>query len=188
MAMINSNDLKVGVVFKDAGQSYLVVKYDHIKKGRGQATIKVKVKNLETGSITLLSYSNEERVELVDLMKRTAQFLYKDETSCYFMDSDDYSQYALTNDTLENELSFLVEGQKVVVTYLEGNPIFIEIPKNVELVVTETTGAVADNTATGAMKDAILETGLKIQVPLFVETGDKIRLNTETCSYVSRAA
>lgn len=186
--MLNSNDLKVGVVFKDGGQSFLVLKYDHIKKGRGQATIKVKVKNLETGSITLLSYSNEERVEIADLMKKSAQFLYKDDTNCYFMDSEDYSQFSLQNNTLENELLFLVEGQKIVATYLEGNPVFIEIPKNVELVIAETTGAVAGNTATGAMKDAIMETGLKIQVPLFIETGEKVRINTETKTYVSRSA
>ncbi|MBP9758076.1 elongation factor P [Candidatus Dojkabacteria bacterium] len=187
MAMINSNDLKVGVVFKDNDQSFLVIKYDHIKKGRGQATIKVKVKNLETGSLTQLSYSNEEKVELVDLMKKTAQFLYKDDSNCFFMDSDDYSQFTLANNTLEAELPFLVEGHKVVATYLDGVPIFIELPKNIELVISETSGAVAGNTATGAMKNATMETGLVVQVPLFIETGEKIRINTETKTYVSRA-
>lgn len=187
MAMINSNDLKVGVVFKDGGQSYLVIKYDHIKKGRGQATIKVKVKNLESGSLTQLSYSNEEKVELVDLMKKTAQFLYKDDKNCFFMDSEDYSQFTLPNSTLEDELLFLVEGQKVVTTYLDGVPIFIELPKNIDLIIAETSGAVAGNTATGAMKDAVMETGLLIQVPLFIESGEKIRINTETKTYVSRS-
>lgn len=188
MAMLNSNDLKVGVVFKDGGQSYLVLKYDHIKKGRGQATIKVKVKNLETSSITLLSYSNEERVEVADMSKKSVQFLYKDDTNCYFMDNEDYSQFSLSNDTLESDISFLVEGQKVVATLLEGNPVYIEIPKNVVLTVTDTTGAVAGNTASGAMKDAIMETGLKIQVPLFIENGEKLIINTETATYVSRAS
>lgn len=186
MAMLNSNDLKVGVVFKEDGNSYLVLKYDHIKKGRGQATIKVKVKNLETGAITLLSYSNEERVELADLARKSVQFLYKDDTNSYFMDNEDYSQFSLTNETLGDDMLFVIEGQKVIATLLEGIPVYIEIPKTVELTIVDTTDAVAGNTATGATKDAILETGLKIQVPLFIENGEKIKINTETRTYVSR--
>jgi elongation factor P len=188
MAMLDSNDLKVGVVFKEAGNSYLVLKYDHIKKGRGQAIIKVKVKNLETGAITQLSYSNEQRLELADLLRKSVQFLYKDDSNSYFMDSEDYSQFSLTNSTLGEDTLFLIEGQKVVATYLEGIPVYIEIPKTVELTITDTTNAVAGNTASGATKDAILETGLKIQVPLFIENGEKIRINTETKTYVSRVS
>ena len=186
MATINSNDLKEGVIFADSGSTYLVIKYSHIKKGRGQATIKVKVKNIETGSITILSYSNEQRVEAADVEKRTVQYLYSDEKDVYFMNNEDYSQFAIPLENIEKELLFLKEGQKVVTMFLDGNPISIELPKSVELEVKDTSDAVSGNTSSGAMKDAIVETGYRVQVPLFIKQGDLLKINTDSGDYVSR--
>lgn len=186
MATINSNDLKVGVVFTDAGSTYAVLKYSHIKKGRGQATIKVKVRNIETNSVTIVSYSNEQKVEEADVEKRSVQYLYSEGETVCFMDSTDYSQFNMNSADIEDQLPYLKEGLKVVVMFLDGNPVAVEIPKSIELEVTETSAAVAGNTSSGAMKDAILETGLKIQVPLFIKTGDAVKVNTESGGYTSR--
>ncbi len=186
MGTINANNLKVGSVFKEGEDSYLVLKYNHIKKGRGQATIKVKVKNILSSSITEMSFTNEQKVHDADVEKKTVQYLYEDGQNGFFMDASDYSQFQIELENFENEKNFMKEGDKVVATFLEGNPIALELPKSVDLEVIETSDAVAGNTANNAMKDAILETGFKIQVPLFINTGDRVKVNTESSSYVSR--
>jgi elongation factor P len=186
MASIASNALRVGTVFED-GDTFVVLKYQHIKKGRGQATIRVKVRNIETGSITEKTYTNEQKVEAADVEKRSTQFLYSDDAVAYFMDNADYSQFELSKESISWALNFLKEGDKVVTTFLSGRPVGIEAAKSAELVVTETSPAVAGNTATNATKVAILETGYSIQVPLFIAEGEKIRVNTEEGTYVSRA-
>ncbi|MFW5703021.1 MAG: elongation factor P [Candidatus Dojkabacteria bacterium] len=184
--MINSNDLRPGSVFKDNGETFLVLKYSHMKKGRGQATIRVKVKNISTRSIVEKSYTNEQKVEEADVEKRTAQFLYADDSNAYFMDTADYSQFQLNKEEIEWELNFLKEGGKSIATFLEGNAISIEIPKSVELGVVKTTDAVAGNTSSGATKEAQLETGYSAQVPLFIKEGEVLKINTESGYYVSR--
>lgn len=186
MAVINSNDLKPGVVFRDSGETLVVLKYQHIKKGRGQATIRVKVKNIETSSIFEKTYTNEQKLELADVEKRSSQFLYSDGTAVHFMDTGDYSQFQFPAVELDTELQFLIEGGRVVTLFLDGKPISVELPKTVELEVTTTTSAVAGNTATNATKDATLETGASIQVPLFIKQGEKIKVNTESGTYISR--
>lgn len=186
-AVINSNELKVGTVFVDDSRTFVVLKYQHIKKGRGQATIRVKVRDLESSSITEKTYTNEQKVEAADVEKRNAQYLYSDGTTAYFMDANDYSQFEFAMSDIEWELNFLKEGDKVVTMFLNSRPTSIETPKSAELVVVETTGNVtAGNTATNATKEATLETGYKIQVPLFISEGEKIRVNTEMGTYVSR--
>jgi elongation factor P len=187
MASLNSNELKEGKVFKDDDSTYIVMDYNHIKKGRGQAIIKVKVKNLETGSITEKSYTNEQKVEEAAAEKRSCQFLYADENYLHFMDNQDYSQFKLSKEDTGMAENFLTEGQKVITLFLEERPISIELPKNVELEVTETTSATAGNTATNATKDATVETGYTLQVPLFIKEGEKIKVSTESGEYVARA-
>lgn len=186
MALLDSNSLREGSVFMENGDAYLVLKYSHMKKGRGQATIRVKVRNLNTGATGELTYSNEHKVELADIEKKSAQYLYADDTKVYFMDNTDYSQFETGIENIETEKPFMKDGQKVIVMFLDEIPISVEIPKVVELEVTDTTDAVAGNTSSGAMKDAVLETGLKIQVPLFIENGNILRVNTDSSSYVSR--
>jgi elongation factor P len=185
-AVLNSNELKVGAVFVDDGQSFVVLKYQHIKKGRGQATIRVKVRNIENGAITEKTYSNEEKVQAADVEKRTSQYLYADDNRVYFMDNADYSQFDLDKEQLEWEMNFLHEGDSVVTLFLNGNAVSIEIPKSAELTIVETSPAVAGNTATNATKEATADTGYKMQVPLFIESGQVIKVNTEMGTYVSR--
>lgn len=186
MGTIQTSSLRVGSIFEFEGRKYVVLKYQHIKKGRGQATNRVKVRDLENNAITEKTFTNEQSVNEADVLKRNAQFLYKDDKKAYFMDNDDFSQFEFEVEQMEWELNFLTEGMKVITLYIDGNPISIELPKSVELKVTATDPAIAGNTATNAMKDAELETGFSIKVPLFIKTGDVIRINTESESYVSR--
>lgn len=186
MSYVASNSLREGSLFIYDGQKYLVLKYSHIKKGRGQAIIRVKVKNVVTKSNTELTFSNEEKLEEFNAEKRTAQFLYNDGNTYYFMDGSTFEQYELDKENIEGKEVFLIEGMKVIVMFIEDVPISLEIPKTVVLEITNTEPANAGNTATGAMKNAETETGFSLMVPLFIKIGDKIKINTETKKYSAR--
>lgn len=186
MALSNT-DLRKGVIFQDGGEYFQVLKYDHVVSGRGGAVGKVKVKNLKTGSITIKSYTKNDKVEEVDTARKTMQYLYSDDTSAYFMDSDTYEQISLKKEVVEDEIQYLSDGEKVVMLFIDDEPISVEIPKSVELKINYTEPAVKGNTSTGAMKEAKLENGLKIQVPLFIKSGDVVKINTDTGEYVSRS-
>lgn len=186
MAVLSYTDLRNGVVYTDNGETYIVLKYEHNKQGRGSATVKVKVRNLKTGAITVKSYKAGDKVESADVSKESAQYLYDDEHNAYFMDMETFGQYAMSLEDIGDQHGFLTEGEKVIVQKLEGEPISLDIPKTVELKVDYTEPAVAGNTSSGAMKVAKLETGLEINVPLFVDIGDVLIVNTESSEYVSR--
>jgi len=181
-----ANALRPGSIFEHDNHKYVVLKYQHIKKGRGQATIRVKVRDLENQVQVEKTFTNEQSVDEADVLKKTAQYLYKDKGKVYFMDTEDYSQFEFNDDQLKSELNFLTEGMKVITLYIDGKPVSIELPKSVELTVAETEPAIAGNTATGAVKIAKLETGYEVKVPLFLKTGDKVKLNTEEGTYISR--
>lgn len=183
---IASNALREGSLFVRDGQKYLVLKYQHIKKGRGQAVIRVKVQNIVTKANTELTFTNEEKLEEFNAEKRSAQFLYRDGDSFYFMDNDNFEQYELKVESIESKQNFLIEGTKVVMLFVEGEPLSIDIPKTVVLEVTHTEPANAGNTATGALKNAEVETGYTVLVPLFIKIGDKVKINTETGKYTAR--
>ena len=186
MSKIESTQLRKGAVFTEDGKTFQVIDYSHTKKGRGLATVRVKVRDLESKAILEKTYSSNEKVESADLRYKSAQFLYSDENRSYFMDMEDYSQFELSNDLLEDSLNFLTEGVKVRVECLE-KPVGISIPKTVALSIKYTEPGIAGDTASGATKEAELETGLKVQVPLFIDIDDKIIVNTDSCEYVSKA-
>lgn len=183
---VASNTLRERALFSYEGQMYLVLKYQHIKKGRGQAVIKVKVKNIETGANTELSFTNEQKLEEVSAEKRSAQFLYSQGESYYFMDSENFNQYQFSGEIIGVSSGYLIEGMKVIILFVEEQALSIELPKSVVLEIVDTQPAVAGNTATGASKTAVLETGLEVMVPLFIKVGDKIKVNTETGKYTAR--
>lgn len=186
MAVLSNTELRNGVVYTEGGETFIVLKYEHNKQGRGSATVKVKVKNIKTGAITIKSYKGGDKVESADVTSENSQFLYDDGTDAYFMNDETFEQYSISLDMIEDQIGFMKEGQKVFVKKLEDEPISLELPKKIELVVEYTEPAVAGNTSSGAMKVAKLETGKEINVPLFVSTGDIIVVNTETKEYVSR--
>jgi len=184
--MIPVTQLRKGVTFERDGDLLRVLEYDHIKMGRGSATIKCKLRNLRSGAIAVRSFQNGERVQDVRLDNQTVQYLYDDGEMYYFMDVETYEQPALAKDVLEDVLPYLKEGVTLDLQLYEGEPIGIEPPINVELEVVDAPPGYAGDTATGATKQVTLETGLKLNVPLFVQKGDVLRIDTRTGEYQTR--
>lgn len=185
--MISVTDLKAGTVFEDQGQIFQVLSYEHIKLGRGSATIKVKVKNVKTGSTTEKGFINGAKVNDIQIPKRQLQYLYKDSDSAYFMDPLTFEQIPVSLEKIEYEHQFLKEGDTYTVSFLKEEPLTINLPPKMDLEVAETEPGVKGNSATNIFKDAILENGLKTKVPLFIKVGDKVRIDTRTHSYTEKA-
>lgn len=184
--ILNANELRNGTVYVDSDETYSVLKYTHRKYGRGQATIRVKVKNLANGTISDKTYDSGAKLEEADVSKKSAQYLYRNKSNAYFMDTSSYTQFSLSTVDLKYEMGFLREGEKIVAVYLSDVPIGIELPKTVELSVVESTPAIAGDTVNNANKMVTLETGLQVSVPMFVKKGDILKVNTDTAEYVSR--
>jgi len=184
--MISVTELRKGVTFEADGQIWRVLEYDHYKPGRGAAYIRTRLRNLRTGATVNRTFMSGERVQDIRLDRREVQYLYSDGDYYYFMDTETYEQPALHIDMLETVIPYLKEGTSLDLELHEGEPIAIELPITVELEVTSAPPGFAGDTATGATKLATLETGLKVQVPLFVQAGDVIRVDTRTGEYLTR--
>lgn len=184
--MIDVNDLRKGVTFTLDGQLYRVLEYSHNKPGRGNATIRTKLYNLKSGVNVEKTFQSGDRVQDIRLETRTAQYLYHDGDFYYFMDNTTFEQTPLTAKALGDHVDYLRENLDVKLTFYQEEPIDVELPANVDLKVVESEPGVRGDTATGANKLATMETGLKVQVPLFVNVGDTIRVNTDTGAYVTR--
>ncbi len=184
--MIDVNDLRKGVTFELDGSLYKVLDYHHHKPGRGNATIRVKTFNLRTGSNVEMTFSSGDRVRDVRLDFHNVQYLYNDGSFYHFMDLETYDQPAIPAEILGDSTRYLKEGLEVKLTFYEGAPLDIELPMTVDLEVTQAEMAVRGDTATGVTKKVTTETGVQVQVPNFVEVGNKIRVNTTDGSYVTR--
>jgi elongation factor P len=185
--MISATDLRKGVTFELDGDLYRVLEYQHSYIGRGSANVRTKLRNLRTGRTMDRTFSVSEKLQEVRLEMRQVQYLYRDGDLYYFMDTQTYEQPALSVEVLKDMVDYLKEGLVLSLSMHEGQPVEIELPVTVELEVTETEPGVKGDTATGATKRATLETGLVVQVPLFVEQGDIIRVDTRTNEYLTRA-
>ncbi len=185
--MLSLTQIKVGTLITINGEPYVVVKSEHHKVARGGATLKTKLKNLISGNMVERTYQGNDRAEEADVQKRKANFLYKDEEFAHFMDTETYEQYSLSIENLGGKERFMKDGIDVTVLHFEGKPMSVELPIKVELTVTSAPPGVRGNSAGNVMKTAELETGATINVPMFVETGDVIRINTDTEEYVERA-
>ncbi|MGC9398307.1 MAG: elongation factor P [Anaerolineae bacterium] len=183
---LNANELRKGTTFYFNNELYRVIEYQHHKPGRGNAIIRTKLRNLRTGTIIPHNFLSGERFEEAPVERRPMQFLYEDRGFYYFMDTESYNQVRISQELVEEKIGYLIEGQEYTVSVLENEPLDVELPPAVELEVVESELAVAGDTATGATKRVICETGLKVQVPLFVEVGDVIRVDTSSGEYVTR--
>lgn len=184
--MIDANRLRKGVTFELDGDLYKVLDFSHNKTARGGATIRTKIMNLRSGSITEKTFNSGERVQDVRLDHQEVQYLYQDGEIFYFMDTETYAQPGLSRDVLTDVIPYLYDGLVVKLSTYEGEPIDIELPPNVELEVIEAEPAVAGDTATDASKTVKVSTGMEVQTPLFIEVGDKIRIDTASGKYVTR--
>ena len=184
--MINVNDFKTGVTITYENNIYQVLEFQHVKPGKGAAIVKTKLKNLRTGSIIEQTFNSGIKVETARVEKIKMQFLYATGDVYTFMNMETYEQVELGKKQLENEVKFLKEGLEVIIIFFEGEMLGIELPEKIDFKITKTEPAIKGNTATNATKDAIVETGLLVKVPLFIEEGEEIIVSTKDGKYVSR--
>lgn len=185
--MLNMTDIKTGKKIIFSNEPYVVLEYLHSKIGRGGAVMRTKLKNLISGVIIDYTFQGAERVDEAEISKSHAQYLYHEGTEYQFMDTVSYDQFSLSQDVLGIMTSYLVEGTEISVLNWNGNPINVEPPIKVTLTVTDAPPGIKGDTASGGGKVVTVETGLQITAPLFVKVGDKIVINTEKGTYVSRA-
>ncbi len=183
---MSATDLRKGVTFELDGELYRVLEYQHSYIGRGSANVRTKLRNLRTGRTIDRTFGASEKLREVRLELRQVQYLYRDGDLYYFMDTQTYEQPALSGEVLGDRVDYLQEGLILSLSMNEGQPVEIELPVTVDLAVTQTEPGMKGDTATGTTKRATLETGLIVQVPLFVEEGDVIRVDTRTGEYLTR--
>jgi elongation factor P len=184
--MIDVNDLRKGVTFEYDDNLFKVLEYSHNKPGRGNATIRTRLRNLRTGATIDRTFQSGDRVQDIRLDHHQVQFLYRDGGLYYFMDTETYEQPAISADMLGENTQYLKEGLTAKLTFYQEEPIDVELPAAVDLEVVESEAGVRGDTATGANKLVTTETGLKVQVPLFVNIGDVIKVDTRSGEYLTR--
>lgn len=186
--MIVVTELRAGTIFEDNGNLLQVLSYEHIKMGRGSANIKVKVKNLRSGTTIEKSFINGAKVNDVQVFKRDLQYLYKDAERAYFMNPQTFDQIDIPLNLMGNDVYFLKEGESFNISFLGDEALSVNLPPKLVFKVTETAPGVKGNSATNVFKDAILENGLTVKVPPFIKIGDKVRVDTRTGAYTEKAS
>jgi elongation factor P len=184
--MIDVHQLRKGTTFTLDGEIYKVIEFQHHKPGRGKAVIRTKIRNLRTGSTIDKNFISGDRVEDIRIERVEVQYLYNDGTFYYFMNNDTYEQILLPAQALGDSVKYLVDNMTLNISVYENEPIDIDLPTTVDLQVVEAPMAIAGDTATGATKSVTLESGLQVNVPLFVNQGDTIRVDTRTGEYLTR--
>jgi elongation factor P len=184
--MASTNDLKNGMVLNIEGQLWSVVEFQHVKPGKGPAFVRTKLKNVLSGKVVDKTFNAGVKVESSIVDKRTMQYLYKDGDDYVFMDTDTYDQLHVSEATVGDAANYLLENQNAIVATNEGAPLYVELPASVVLEITHTDPGLQGDRSTGGTKPATLETGALIQVPLFLETGTKVKVDTRDGSYLGR--
>jgi elongation factor P len=185
--MISTGDLRKGIAIELDGELWQILDYHHIKMGRGSAQVRIKLRNVKRGQTVERSFQAGEKWPRAILEKRPVQYLYQDGSDYHFMESESYEQFSLTGEQLGDVTGYLVEGMTLDRTSYQGETIGVELPTSVDLRVVETEPGFAGDTQSGARKPATLESGLVVQVPIFVNEGDVIKVDTRTGEYVTRA-
>lgn len=184
---MNATDLRRGSVIKVDGELCVVTGFQHVTPGKGQALMQTKIKNLRTGSITQRRFRSTDKVEDVFLDTKVMEYLYQDGSGYVFMDAKTYDQLTLGEDAVGEVMGYIPPNQQVKVTFHEGSPLSVDLPASVVLEVTETDPGEKGNTVTNVSKSATLETGMVVKVPLFVNQGEKIKVDTRTGEFMERA-
>lgn len=185
--MISTNDVRPGMALDLEDGLFTIVEYQHVKPGKGKAFVRMKLKKLETGQVLDRTFRADENVQQAIIDRADHQYLYSDDLGYHFMNLDDYGQIVLTEQDVGDAAGFLRDGMTVTLPMFDGTPIGVELPAAVELEVTYAEPAVKGDTRTGATKGVTVETGIEVQVPLFVEQGDRIKVDTRTGEYLTRA-
>ena len=186
--MATTNDLKNGMVLNLDGQLWSVVWFQHHKPGKGGAVVRTKLKNVLSGKVVDKTFNADVKVEVASVDKRDMTYLYNDGSSYVFMDAQTYEQLPVSPDTVGEDSHFLLENQDAIVAVHEGTPLYVELPAAVELTVKYTEPGLQGDRSTGGTKPAKLETGFTIQVPLFLTTGERVKVDTRTGDYLGRVS
>ena len=184
--MASTNDLKNGLVLNIDGQLWTVIEFQHVKPGKGPAFVRSKLKNVLTGKVVERTFNAGVKVETASVDKREMNYLYNDGSGFVFMDNQNYEQMTLSEEVVGEAKDYLLENQGAVVAVYEGNPIYVELPASVVLEITYTEPGLQGDRSSGGTKPATVETGLQIQVPLFIEQNVKVRVDTRTGEYLGR--
>ena len=187
MAMITAGDFRKGMTVEIDGQVWSVTDFLHVKPGKGAAFVRTKLKNVMTGAVLEQTFNPTDKYPTAHIETKEMQYLYNDGELYYFMDMESYEQIGLTYDQVEDAINFIVENMNVTIRFYKEKPFSVAAPNFVELTVTETEPGFRGDTATGTTKPATLETGYKLNVPLFINEGEKIRIDTRTGEYMARA-
>jgi elongation factor P len=182
-----TNDLKTGMTLNIDGQLWSVVEFQHVKPGKGGAFVRTKLKNVMSGKVVDRTFNAGVRVETANVDKRDMQYLYREGEDFVFMDTQDYDQPRVPGSVVGDAANYLLEEQNVTVAFNDGVPLYVELPAAVELTVSQTDPGLQGDRSTGGTKPATLETGAQVQVPLFITTGEKVKVDTRTGQYLGRA-
>jgi elongation factor P len=182
-----TNDLKNGMTLNIDGQLWTVVEFQHVKPGKGGAFVRSKLKNVMSGKVVDRTFNAGVKVDVANVDRREMQYLYREGEDFVFMDTQDYDQPRIPADVVGDASNFLLEEQMVTVAFNDSTPLYVELPAAVELTITQTDPGVQGDRSTGGTKPATLETGAKVAVPLFISNGEKIKVDTRTGEYLSRA-
>ncbi|MEN6412570.1 MAG: elongation factor P [Veillonellales bacterium] len=185
--MISSNDFRTGVTIEIDNDVWQVVEFQHVKPGKGAAFVRAKLKNVRTGAVVERTFNAGEKVPKAHIDNRPMQYLYESDGTFVFMDNETYDQIELNAEQLGDATKFIKENMDIAVNFFQGNVIGVDIPNSVELVVVETDPGIRGDTATGGNKTAKLETGYVVRVPLFINIGDVLRIDTRSGEYIERA-
>ena len=186
MAQMLAGDIRKGSTFEYKSGVYTVTDFQHVKPGKGAAFVRTRLKNVMTGAVLERTFSPTDKYPRAHIETKEMQYLYNDGELYYFMDTETFEQLPLNHDQVEDAINFIVENMNVNIRFYKGNAFSVEAPNFVELTVTEAEPGFKGDTATGTTKPATLETGYKINVPLFVNEGDRIRVDTRTGEYMER--
>ncbi|MEW6276072.1 MAG: elongation factor P [Bacillota bacterium] len=184
--MISTNDFRTGLTIDLDGEAYQVIDFQHVKPGKGSPFVRSKLKNLRTGAVIERTFNAGEKIPRAHVERREVQYLYNDGGNYYFMDMENYDQIPLTEEQLGDATKFLKENMTLHIVMYQGKSIGVDLPNYVELKVIETAPGIRGDTATGGSKPATLETGYVVQVPLFVNVGDVLQIDTRTGLYLKR--
>lgn len=184
--MASTNDLKNGLVLNIDGQLWTVVEFQHVKPGKGPAFVRTKLKNVLSGKVVDKTFNAGVAVETANVDKRTMQYLYRDGDDWVFMDTESFDQYTLSNSVVGDSAQYLLENQEGIVAIHEGNPLYLELPASVELLVTYTEPGLQGDRSSAGTKPATLETGAEIKVPLWLESNTLVKVDTRDGSYLGR--
>ena len=185
-SMASTADIKNGVVLKIDGQLWTIIEFQHVKPGKGGAFVRTKMKNIVTGKVVDKTYNAGTKIDIETVDRREFSYLYKDGDGFVFMDQADYDQLTVPSVVVGDTANFLLENQLVTIALNDGNPLYVELPASVTMEITYTEPGLQGDRSTGGTKPATVETGYEIQVPLFLETGTKVKVDTRTGDYMGR--